>query len=1374
MIDRVGQRLGNYRLLRLLGRGSFAEVYLGEHLHLGTQAAIKILHVQFTSQDSEQLRSEARLIARLVHPLILRILDFVLEDDIPFLIIEYAPGGTLRQRHPIGTLVPLDTIVSYVKQLAEAVHYIHEQGWVHRDIKPENLVFGRNNEVLLTDFGLTIPTQRSYSQQTQEIIGTMAYMAPEQIQGHPIQASDQYALGIVAYEWLSGDTPFHGSYLEITEQHMSVPPPSLRARVPAISPGVEQVVLKALAKNPQQRFANVKAFALALEEAFKAESLGRILPVASSEHPAGYGQKGSSLGNLPTGTVTMLFTDIEGSTHLLHQVGDRYADVLAQCRYLLSTAFQQWGGYEVDTQGDAFFVAFARATDAVLAAVDAQRAFAAHPWPEGVAVRVRMGLHTGEPARTSEGYVGLDVHRAARIMSAAYGGQVLLSQTTCNLVEQDLPEDLSLRDLGEHRLKDLGRPRRLFQLVIPDLPADFPPLKTLDTYPNNLPMQHTLFIGREQELAAVGQLLRREDVRLVTLSGPGGTGKTRLGVQVAAELTDSFADGVFFVNLAPVTDTALVVPTIAEALGMRETGGQPLRERLKGELQQKQMVLLLDNFEQVVSAAVQVVDLLTACPKLKVLVTSREALHVRAEQEFTVPPLPLPNLKHLPDLAALSHNAAVALFISRAQAVKPEFQVTNANVRAIVEICARLDGLPLAIELAAARTKLFSPQALLERLSQRLAVLTSGARDAPARQQTLRNTIAWSYYLLHADEQQFFRRLSIFVGGCTLEAAEAVCQDMMATVLDVVASLIDKSLLHQAEQEGEEPRLTMLETVREYGQECLHENGEAEMSQRVHALHYLALAEEAEPHLKGAQQVQWWRRLEREQGNLRAALKWLIEQQEGKLALRLGGALWWFWNIRGYWSEGWHWLEAALALPQAQERTAGRAKALVGAAECANRLGNPRVHPLNEESVTIYRELGDMRGLAESLGGLAWALLTQNDSAAACTLLEESLALAREVGDPWILANALHEFGSFKGQWQGDFKSARPFLEESLALYRVLKDHHELFYTLLRLIEVRWSEGNFLQAEALAREGLALARELDNEPDITRALFWLGVAKSFQGDVEQALVLFKEGLILARERDDKGPIGNIQLTFGGIVLHQGDLQLAESCAQESLTLYRELGRKSGAALALALLGEIRRRQGDFPQARAACTEGVLLARGGGSRYSMNSNLISLAMVAADEGQPEQAARLFGSAEPWWTSQVYFFDPFERADYERAVERVREQLGEKAFATAWAEGRTMTPEQVLAAQGPAIVPMPDPTEQPSPDPAKSADTYPDNLTGREVEVLRLLAQGLTDAQIADQLVISPRTVNTHLTSIYGKIQVSSRSAATRYAIENQLG
>jgi predicted ATPase/class 3 adenylate cyclase len=527
---------------------------------------------------------------------------------------------------------------------------------------------------------------------------------------------------------------------------------------------------------------------------------------------------------LPRGTVTLLFTDMEGSTRLLQQLGERYADLLEEYRQLLRTAFGRWNGNVVDTQGDAFFVAFARATDAASGAVAAQRALASRIFPEGVVVRVRMGLHTGEPTLTSEGYTGLDVHHAARIMSAGHGGQVLLSQTTRDLVEHDLPDGVSLRDLGAHRLKDLQQKSHLSQLVITDLPTDFPPLNSLDTHPNNLPVQLTSFIGREQELTAVGQLLRREDVRLLTLTGSGGVGKTRLALQVAAELSDRFADGVFFVNLAPVSDPALVVLTIAQTLGIREGSGQLLLEHVKQELQHKHVFLLLDNFEQVVSAGVQIVDVLAACPHLKILVTSREVLHVHAEHEFPLPPLALPDPAHLPDLAALPHYAAVALFLQRAQAVKPDFQFSQATARAIAEICVRLDGLPLAIELAAARMKLFPPQALLARLDQGLAVLIGTARDVPARQQTLRNTIAWSYNLLDAAEQRLFRWLSVFIGGCTLEAVEAVCADAsdggeVGQVVERVASLLDKSLLQQTEQEGQEPRLLMLETIREYGLE---------------------------------------------------------------------------------------------------------------------------------------------------------------------------------------------------------------------------------------------------------------------------------------------------------------------------------------------------------------------------------------------------------------------------------------------------------------------------------------------------------------------------------------------------------------------------
>jgi predicted ATPase/class 3 adenylate cyclase len=530
---------------------------------------------------------------------------------------------------------------------------------------------------------------------------------------------------------------------------------------------------------------------------------------------------------LPTGTVTLLFTDIEGSTRLLHLLGERYADVLAECRALLRGVFLEFDGHEVDTQGDAFFIAFARASDAVAAAVAAQHALSSHSWPDGITVRVRMGLHTGEPQRSTEGYVGLDVHHAARIMSAGHGGQVLLSHTTHDLVEQTFPPGVSVRDLGAHHLKDLHQHSHLFQVVIPGFPIDFPPLKTLDSSPNNLPLQPTPFLGREKEVDALQQLLLRESSRLVTLTGPGGVGKTRLGLQVAAELTEHFPDGTWFVSLAPISDPDLVIPTISQVLGLREARDQAPLDHLKNALQVKKMLLLLDNFEQVVSAATSVADLLAACPHLKVLVTSRAGLHVRAQREFPVPALLLPDMKHLPDLVALSQYEAVALFIERAQAVNPAFQVTNANAPAVAEICVRLDGLPLAIELAAARIRLFSPQALLTRLGQRLPLLVSSARDVLARQQTLRQTIQWSYALLTSHEQRLFRRLAVFVGGCAFQAVEAVSEDVaeeQTAVLNTVTSLLDKNLLRQTEQQDGEPWFMQLETIREYGLEALAES----------------------------------------------------------------------------------------------------------------------------------------------------------------------------------------------------------------------------------------------------------------------------------------------------------------------------------------------------------------------------------------------------------------------------------------------------------------------------------------------------------------------------------------------------------------------
>jgi predicted ATPase/class 3 adenylate cyclase len=812
---------------------------------------------------------------------------------------------------------------------------------------------------------------------------------------------------------------------------------------------------------------------------------------------------------LPTGTITLLFTDIEGSTRLVQQLGPRYADVLADQRRLLRAAFDEHGGREVDTEGDAFFVAFPRAAAALLCATQAQRALSAHRWPDDAAVRVRMGLHTGEPRLASGGYVGLDVHRAARIGAAGHGGQILVSQTTHDLVEAELPTGARLRDLGEHRLKDLQRPEHLYQLVLPDLPAEFPPLKTLDRQVHNLPEQPTPLLGRDQEVDAVRTLLLREEVRLVTLTGPGGIGKTRLGLQVAAELTDSFAGGVFLVALAPIADPGLVTPTIAQTLGLRETGSRSASESLKTYLAQQAVLLLLDNFEQVVTAAPEVAELLAACPRLKALVTSRQVLHLRGEHEYPVPPLELP--EGPADEATLSRCAATALFIERALAVRPDFALTEDAAHAVAEICRRLDGLPLAIELAAARVKLLSPQTTLARLSSRLSLLTDGPRDLPARQQTLRGTIGWSYDLLAPAEQHLFRRLAVFAGGWMLEAAEAVCSavDGLDTeVLEGLGALVDQSLVRRHDVGTQrEPRFSMLETIHEYGLEQLATSGEAEALRRAHAAYYLALAEEAAPNLTGPQQGVWLDRLEREHDNLRAALAWARDRGEAALGLRLAAALWRFWYTHGYLSEGRAWLEDMLALPAGGESQAEgpvRARALYGAATLASTQDDfDRAAALWEASLALSRELDDKAIMASALNALGLAALQEGDAQRAAPLVAESLAVSRAIGDPWAIARALLSLAQ-TAYVQGEYSRAEALFEECLALMRQAGSTSHSAVALLYLGHAARAQGNFRRATALYQEGLALSQGLGDKLRVLRELEGLATAVAAEGRAERA------------------------------------------------------------------------------------------------------------------------------------------------------------------------------------------------------------------------------------------------------------------------------
>ena len=943
----------------------------------------------------------------------------------------------------------------------------------------------------------------------------------------------------------------------------------------------------------------------------------------------------------PSGTVTFLFTDIEGSTKLSQQHRDAMPTLLTRHNQILHQAIEGHNGYVFQVVGDSFAAAFHSANDALHAGVDAQQTLYNEPWTPAL-IKVRMGIHTGAAQLQIDssdnpysGYATLA--STQRIMSAGHGGQILLSRATRELVRDALPANSELIDLGEKRLKDLMRPEHIYQLNIAGLPAAFPPLKTLDVFPNNLPVQLTSFIGRENEIADLKQELDKH--RLVTLTGSGGTGKTRLSLQVAAELLEKFDHGVWFVELAPLADPDLIPQTILSTIGISEQQGKLPLEILKEYLQEKKSLIVLDNCEHLVSASAQVANtLLNIAPNLKVLTSSREALGVKGELSYPVSSLSLPNPKHLPSIEQLSKYEAVRLFIDRVLLVASHFIMDKDNAPFIAQVCYRLDGIPLAIELAAARVKMLSVEQISARLDDRFRLLTGGARTALPRQQTLRALVDWSYDLLSENERLLLRRLSIFAGGWTLEEAEEVCAgDGIKTydVLDLLTQLINKSLVVVMEHsQSGETRYRMLDTIRQYAREKLQEAGGGEAIRDQHLAYFAKLVELAEPELYRSNQLFWFNKLDDEIDNLRMAMEWALAVNV-ESGLRIAAHPWRFWDAR-YFQEVGNWL-------------------------CQLLEGYRIDDALHTQALALY----------------SYFTFRQGDVPQAFKLAEQSLQLARRQSDRRMEAFSLMTLGylfMLHGKGEGF-----PFVEKSLAIYRALGDKIGQANT-LELLSYDLSN---LEALAFTKESLGLHRELGNLTGITTASTTLALAAILSGDFSSPSAWLDESLSISRQLGDQKNELYVLNTFGLLAHWRGDHQEAIIRFRESLQLNEKFGYPYEKLWTYVHIGYALLRQGDILKAKESFALGI--------QQSQKANIVD-ALIYAIEGQaslhvnqnqPERAARLFGWSDRMREQTGNPRRPVEQASVERDLTVIHSKIDDTEFTRLSAEGRTMTVEQAIA-------------------------------------------------------------------------------------------
>jgi predicted ATPase/serine/threonine protein kinase/DNA-binding CsgD family transcriptional regulator len=1376
-VDEVA--FGRYRLIELIGEGGMGKVYKAHDDTMGRDVAIKVLSPELAQESGYEprFRREASAAARLTEPHIIPIFEAGEIDGRLYLVMPIIDGvdvQTLLQRD--GPLSP-QRAVQVIEQLAAALNAAHAAGLVHRDVKPSNALLAEDDFAYLIDFGIAHDAKAPRLTNTGMMIGTLAYMAPERFTTGTADArSDVYALACVLYECLIGVTPYPGDSMEQQiAGHMTLDPPRPSAHRPELPRGFDAVIAAGMAKEPGERYQTARELAgaarRALTEALTSGQKPRpaltLLGERSERHTkASANELEPGATELPVGTVTLLLADVEGSTRLWQSQPRQMTAAIARLDRAVSDAVEAHAGVRPVEQGegDSFVIAFNRASDAVACALDLQR-------EQLAPIKLRIGVHIGEVQLRDEGnYIGPTINRTARLRDLAHGGQTVLSGTARDVVIDRLPGDAWLTDLGSQPLRDFPRPERVSQLCHPDVRTEFPPLRTADVVAKrHLPAQLTSFLGRTAEMAEVRQLVI--DNRLVTLTGAGGSGKTRLAIQVADQSGELFRDGVRYIDLSPITDPATVPVAALRALGVPDQPGRSATETLIRFIGDRAMLVLLDNCEHLLeSCASLVIAVLGSCPEVSLLATSREPIGVPGEATWRVPSLSLP-------------DEAVELFIDRARLASSDFCIDDATAATLAEICRRLDGLPLAIELAAARVRALSLGEILDGLNDRFRLLTGSARTAVRRQQTLRASVDWSHALLTEPERIVFRRLAVFLGGFDFQAAQAVSEGgqlQRHQVLDQLSLLIDKSLVVAENRRGR-TRYRLLETVRQYAQEKLSESGEAGEVRNQHRDYYTAVAD-----LQDGQALaghgQRVAQVETEMDNLRAVFAWSRETNDVATALRLVSALYPVWSTRGRIQEGLAWFDAVLTeenlhddqiplavraraladkvtldavlatadstdqaeLGVALARAAGDPALLVRALAARGRLAIYQPEgsaPYFAEAIELARALKGRRRLSDILAWQAYGAVIAGDPIAARVAGEEGRDLADAIGDR-VLSRVCRLWLTLTDMMEGD-------LNEVCRQFDVLFDDADAANDLVLM-----SIGLLNHARALACRGDGVAAR-------AKADAALEVATAFGGffeDVAYAAIATAAlavgdvaGATAACDAAWQHTTKARELTVmilaptAETALARNDLATARSWIDSTTSMTTGWARSA----ALTTRARLEARLGDSEKAESDAQEALAQAVALQAYLGTPDILECLAGLAARAESLHEAARLFGAADAMRRRYAQVRFKIYDADYETSLTGLRDAIGADEFDAAFAEGAALSTDEAIA------------YAQRGRGERKRPSTGWASLTPTELGVVRLVSDGLGNKDIATRLSVSPRTVQTHLTHVYTKLGLASR-------------